>query len=495
MQLRSKFTLAAANDAPTAQKLVVNAAFPYFYSYNITHSEMKKTTLLLGATLLAFGASAQFKTVQPYTAPIQDQSWHRAATPNVYGENAQSKTTAAAPRWYNHAEAIGSAYGVNIYTEALSTYNAMWQDSTVRFENNDGTPSATGINWMSYGESFAPQTDLYNATRYGVNRGRLRITASDPYTVDSVMVRGQYVRTNNSYNDTLMLVFLQDGPTVKIPFLSYAATSPIAGNHGIDSFAAMLWRASTYGSLRTQVSYQLTGVGSLPNADTIRIPLTQATFLDSLSDGSHQIKARISRNIPAGGRLMMSVTFKSGTTYTSGTPISDYNFFAFLSHQDQESGFVVYPPTDQNMSYMSLKDSTNSQLNSGLNIYTPTIAYTGTGTADFTAEVHNISWKASCATCIAVGVDEVATGLNIGRAYPNPANTSVTVPVTVTNAAPVSVTIANVLGQVIARQNFAATAGQTQNAVFSTEALANGVYLYTVESNGERVTDRIVVAH
>jgi hypothetical protein len=94
--------------------------------------------------------------------------------------------------------------------------------------------------------------------------------------------------------------------------------------------------------------------------------------------------------------------------------------------------------------------------------------------------------------------DAVATiaGVTIGNAYPNPANNTLNVPVSVTKGAGINVSLSNMMGQVLETQTLGnMAAGQSKTAVFNTSALAAGVYLYTVESNGERVTNRVVVAH
>lgn len=459
---------------------------------------MKKTTLLLGATLIALSGSAQFRTqpLQVLTAPV-DQPLLKAGKflPNVYSKPAEaSKTTATAPRWYNHADALGSFEAVDHYDEELMTFNIIWPDSTVRFTEADGSASNTGISWLSYGEVFSPVNNLYNAVS-SANRGKMRITNSDAYTLDSIRLRGLYSRTNASANpDTMLVVVVAEKSNAKFATFSYAGD--VSANHGIDSFAALLYSTNTFQKLSTQVGYSSGGSTTFMEADTFKIVMNQQTFIDSLADGSHVLTVGMNPKVtvPAGARVSMTATFKPGVPYTANTPISDYNFWAFMSHEmPTRGGYVVYPPGDLNMSYNLFKDSTGSIVNTAktLSIYQPSITWT----APFRGEVHNVGWLVSCATCVNVGVDQVTTGLNIGRAYPNPANTSITVPVTVTNAAQVSVTIANVLGQVVARQSFAAGAAQTKNAVFSTEALTNGVYLYTVEANGERVTDRIVVAH
>jgi hypothetical protein len=59
----------------------------------------------------------------------------------------------------------------------------------------------------------------------------------------------------------------------------------------------------------------------------------------------------------------------------------------------------------------------------------------------------------------------------------------------------VIVSLTNMIGQVVATQNMSASAGQETTATFNTSSLASGVYLYTVEANGQRVSNRFSVAH
>jgi hypothetical protein len=95
-----------------------------------------------------------------------------------------------------------------------------------------------------------------------------------------------------------------------------------------------------------------------------------------------------------------------------------------------------------------------------------------------------------------VGVSDINNTVTIGDAFPNPANNTVSVPVSATSAATVNVTLSNMMGQVLQTQTLGNIgAGQRKTAVFNTAGLAAGIYLYTVESNGERVSNRVVVAH
>jgi len=94
-----------------------------------------------------------------------------------------------------------------------------------------------------------------------------------------------------------------------------------------------------------------------------------------------------------------------------------------------------------------------------------------------------------------VGVKEIV-GLTIGEAFPNPANTVLNIPVGATATTAVKVRIQNVMGQQILSQDLGTiNAGQQKNAVFNTSELSAGVYLYSIEANGERITRRIVIAH
>ncbi len=93
------------------------------------------------------------------------------------------------------------------------------------------------------------------------------------------------------------------------------------------------------------------------------------------------------------------------------------------------------------------------------------------------------------------GITNISGNNFIGKAYPNPANTSVAVPFTLMEDGTVTATLSNVMGQVISTQYIDNKAGKPAKAAFVTTSLANGVYLYSIEFNGQHTTGRIVVAH
>ncbi len=84
---------------------------------------------------------------------------------------------------------------------------------------------------------------------------------------------------------------------------------------------------------------------------------------------------------------------------------------------------------------------------------------------------------------------------NIGEAFPNPSNTNFTVPFTMGRDGKVTVTLTDITGQTVNTQVVNAIGGQAAKAEFNTANLAAGVYMYTVQANGQRTTSRVVVAH
>ena len=94
------------------------------------------------------------------------------------------------------------------------------------------------------------------------------------------------------------------------------------------------------------------------------------------------------------------------------------------------------------------------------------------------------------------GIAAAVSPVYVGHAYPNPAHTTVTIPVTPNETAQVDVQLSNMVGQVLATQHIGQLmTHQTRQVVFNTADLAAGIYMITVTANGIPATSRIVVAH
>ncbi len=90
-----------------------------------------------------------------------------------------------------------------------------------------------------------------------------------------------------------------------------------------------------------------------------------------------------------------------------------------------------------------------------------------------------------------VGVNEVANNNGL-KVFPNPANSSTTVAVEVSNASEVAITIADLAGKVVYTNNLGTVKG-TQKVNVNTEALNSGVYMVNVSVNGAVSTEKLIV--
>lgn len=93
---------------------------------------------------------------------------------------------------------------------------------------------------------------------------------------------------------------------------------------------------------------------------------------------------------------------------------------------------------------------------------------------------------------------EVATAnqkaytLNLGENFPNPAKGFTRVPLTLERAGNVNFTVVNLLGETVVREQIAGQAGYNE-FVLDVTALTAGIYLYSIDVDGKRITKRMVV--
>ncbi len=83
----------------------------------------------------------------------------------------------------------------------------------------------------------------------------------------------------------------------------------------------------------------------------------------------------------------------------------------------------------------------------------------------------------------------------IGAPYPVPADNSITFPITMALNAAVTVTLTDVLGQLIRSQTVEAIGGHQMNITFQLNDLRDGIYIYSVEAEGQRTNGRITLTH
>lgn len=478
---------------------------------------MKKLFLLLLTGSIASGASAQYRQMGLMSVqgnvPSHKVKFSKADLPGN-SSGAAHKTTAGGDRYYNYAwdyidtlakVTTGGAEG------AGNIGVLMWNDTNMIYQFTGTTPGSRHINLTSIGEIFDPNAASFNDSTYFT--GLMKVTTSNAYVVDSVVIAGQYNfnPAKTSIVDTIRLSFVKGhgGSETSDDIFSGGGTS--GGHYGTISFHDM-----HYDSVLNYARHGMTW--GTPSDNVKDIIITNANWGDTNVNGimTHRVALPTPLSVTAGGFAGMSITFISGDPARSTSPTAPsggdtvlrangsakFNFYTPLvtSQQDLTSGDLKFPPFitgDHNTGYFKSQPSWE---NGWSETYVPQYAWStsgGTGASDY--QYPFVTWHVTCSTCGVItntvdpGAVKSVSTINTVNAYPNPANSEVSVPFTLSQNANVTVSLSNMLGQVVATQNINnVTSG---NAVFNTSALSAGVYMYTIIANNEHSTGRVTIAH
>jgi hypothetical protein len=272
--------------------------------------------------------------------------------------------------------------------------------------------------------------------------------------------------------------------------LQYAASADGANVNSQDSI--MRFGDATYDNVNNKLSDSIAASHKV----TLTIPMDAAFYADSTTGGDHPINMALPTplNVPAGEKVIAYAHFKSGHTYPLNMSIDSVNHVRLYTYEID--GADTYPQqygVDFNSFLWASKQAmygtpTGSDFfdYQGHKLLIPAVAYdppTGFGIPD-------MSFYLKCADCELTSVGNVASNITDVTAYPNPANTSVNVSFFVKDNGTATVKLMNTVGQVLK-----SVSSNNGKATFSTSDLATGVYFYTVEANGQKVTKRVVVSH
>lgn len=457
---------------------------------------MKKLFLLMAAGGFFLNASAQsangtlvkkdrVSVERSNEIQLQGKTFRTPSSDRLKNAN---KTTAGGSRWYNYVEHLGLLDN-GIFANQYLPYMWFRPDMYGIYGNASGGVELDTIRYASYGFTL----DALDSARQNFNdisyAGELAIV-NEPYVLDSVSVYGIYGRNPSKTGivDTLRLSFVYgNGGTSNMRQYYFTGMS---ADFGYDT-------VRFYGIEHdTDLNIAAQSATTNPTVLIKDIILTAASVNDTDASGFNKFSAAVNMNVPSRNLVGMTVTFKSGETYT---PFSDtvfvgslstepfkFGMFRPLTFEQRDGNFPTYAPGDWNVGHVKFLPESAGW--SGL--YVPTVAYT----APFQYEYHYIDFKLSCPTCNLVSVKEVPNNVTVAEAYPNPAGDMINIPFTTVASANVKVNITNAVGATIATQDLGKyNANQSGKATFNVANYANGVYFYTVEANGQRVTKRFVV--
>lgn len=89
-------------------------------------------------------------------------------------------------------------------------------------------------------------------------------------------------------------------------------------------------------------------------------------------------------------------------------------------------------------------------------------------------------------------VNQEAFVMSLGQNFPNPATGYTRVPLTLERAGNVNFTVVNLLGETVVRDQIAGHVGYNE-FVFDATMLNAGIYLYSIDVDGKRITKRMIV--
>lgn len=443
----------------------------------------------MSAFCLAYGANAQenagksvvFKDYQG--AKMRPAPGYKKGMANIDKSNSANKTTVGGDRWMFSYDIANGYFGSDVLGANDFVFHVAW-DSLLKQKYNTGY---AGVNWIAMAQYVDPFADGFkDPIVSGANE--IVINKWDAYTLDSILFNAAYVQSpvgGAGTKDTLYLSVAPVAPNLrKYTKADYATAEDYAGvkTHGGELPVQRLGATDSF-------NRQLGNAGAIKwkyvIPDTMRKPMTAQ---GQYQTRSFRIALPSTLSIPAGSGFAISVAFKSGETWAAGDSIPMHHYFMPLASQYADNArmpYFYYDYNDLGMSYLMHKDGQGS--------FGSSIALEMANTIDFAQEFLPIGGHVKCSTCFTVGVNNVSNVITGVTAVPNPATEQINVKFALQGAANTTVNVTNAVGQVVASQNMGNVANGT--ATFSVANLNNGVYFYTVEANGQRMTKRFVVAH
>jgi hypothetical protein len=352
--------------------------------------------------------------------------------------------------------------------------------------------------------SYGIADDGFNSSTY--YPGLMKITAADAFVVDSIAFSAAYVEnTSRTSVDTIRVSFV---------YGSGASGTNITGTNSIIGAAGTT--LSPYGSPGgivinhrmlfdpiTSTAKQNTGTPTPPVVYSYDIIINNGATppswtADTASNGLYVKKVPCGISVPAGNLIAATVSHLSGDvvpmwdTVFKGSPAVPpvkYNMIRptmCIRGTNAAPLFPTYLAADKNNGAFVDKLTTNQ--------YVPQWFWSS-GTSAASVQYPDISFRISCPTCglVTLGVGVVNSSEVVAKVYPNPANNELNVAFDVVSSSNVTVTLTNMVGQVVATENMGNVAKGT--ATFSTSSLPAGAYIYSINADGKRKTGRVAIAH
>ncbi len=488
-----------------------------FFNFTFKIPTMKKNILFLFTCLAAMSSNAQ-SIENAMTSPKTNTNYDndRVISTNIVPSHEHSSTarTTAGPggsRWYNYAVYQSYLLGTGNFGTALPY---QWFDLTATCFFTGGTYSQNNL--VSSAMILDPLWSRWgNVTDFG-GAGLIVVKPTDSYIVDSVNVVGKYGRGNGgTYTDSLIISVIYGNGSAASSIPGYSITTGTVPDvtafpYTIYGVHSLTFLDLYHDSVRNHcTNIDVTGsTGTRPAPVVFRVPLPPGSENDTDANGLYNKSFAVPGplTVPAGNYVAMSVTFKSmdpsyvagdtvirSSTTTAPGGMYKHGMFRPLTVYNNMGGAIQYPPYnpgDWNEGVFKIEPT------SWKGQYLP-MQVLNSGVTASTLQYPDYAFHIRCAACDTVGTISLnvntTPSVNNVKAYPNPAGNELQISYALTATQAVTVSLTNVTGQLVAKKDMGNTAAG--NAVFNTSALPAGVYIYTLEANGERTTGHVSIVH
>lgn len=461
---------------------------------------MKKLLLLLAAGAVATGANAQrleaSSSMMKQSAVGAQQYESSKELPTAaemkkltswkYENNSSKKGTISGTRTYNYVDLLGDVLNKPVQ----NGFPYLWSTGDAIANFTSGYDSSR---FMGFGSVLHPWYEVWNDGAVPAYAGKIGIQFFSPYTVDSVGIYTSYGQNSMKTNivDTLRVTFVMgNGATGSNDVrITRFWGGNLSSAYGVDTIRVP----------DVQYDFSLRGAASPSGSRIVRnIPLTQAVLNDTLPNGINRVAVPIGANVPAGYLTAVTATVITGdATYQpldtifhgSNRPNEPFafNMARPLIYEENPGQYATYQEGNYNsgLGLLNILDTGNVFYGRYLTQYG--------WTAESSNEFPYIDWIVSCADCPPVSVANVDNTVASHKAYPNPANNSLTIEFGLDKTTNVDVKILNVVGQQVAAESFNnVTKGE---AKFNTTNIPSGIYMYVIDADGQRSSGRVTVSH
>jgi hypothetical protein len=444
---------------------------------------MNKFYSLAFAGLLAGAVSAQTSVnsvVQPSKPkPTAVAQFDKAKFASKFS-NPQANS--AGSYWVNYGTVIDQVLGggPGMVGPATININYMNQDSLM-VGDFGGTYSAIWIHHL--GDILDIKSPYYT---------QILGTAWDAtttYSVDSASMVYLYQRNPNiTTDDTLIFTFYQNNPVANISSSGFIGTT--AANYGTDTVSVKLMK--------------YTYTTNKPNATStvvVKVPLTAADT--SWTFYGEKFFALPSPYVVGANKLMAcAVTFKPGYSYVLGDTMDMKNSFYFASYEENgDGGGTGTFPSYTDCNYQSAAcdysssgivpiDVRYNQAGGWNGYFIPSYAYT----VGYAFEHHLISYRVTD-PAVTTGMNQLGTsGFVLEQNVPNPFTGTSTINFTLhTQANSVTFDVVDFAGRTVISQTDKNLKADDYTYTVDGANLAKGIYFYSINVDGYRVTKKMIV--